>query len=295
MSLDVSRQIQRQSSLRRSAMAARRKTQPVRQAVYGGGRRAAETPDVHFRVVDEWTYDDTLVCAPLEHSELFDIETIRHEEPDHGPGGSIFAPIHTFVVESYITAARVVNQETAATGFGPGATCTITLKLPGENGGTQLTVASVVFRQDNPFPAPNASKPLAPILETVATAKATLQLTLVTVGEVDYIQLGIHLAKPPTLRVSDAAFAALKRLTPSLNYEADQLAVPKEQSQSRLVTIVNNPSVRERQIVVPRYRKGSVLRGRPFDAVLLESTGAFQVKWEDVNNDGRQFAKRFFS
>jgi hypothetical protein len=299
MSLDASRQVQRQSSLRRSAIESRRQTQPVRQAVYGGkGTSKPGETSVHFRIVDATTYPDTLFAIPLESVEGLEVETISYQVENLAAGSGFSGrPIHTFALKSWIVEARIVNGATVAAGFGTSGTSLIRLSLP------LGTVASKTYGASEPFPGANAADSLGRVEKFEAIAGNTLQLSVsnsvgVDLGafqvEVDYLTTPLDVLKPYTLRRSEDALAVLTQNGGGIVYAVDSFAVAAETMQSRRAT--TSDLVVERQVVVPRYRFGHIIRAVPLDADHWVDHGlGVSVVWEDLNIDGRQWAKRFFS
>lgn len=101
------------------------------------------------------------------------IKTIVHAVEDLGAGADVAArAIHAFDADGRITAARVVNQASAAAGIDAGNTCVITLAT------SVGTVASGTFDATTPFPDANAAHDLGAIANAHAAAGEVLTVTV---------------------------------------------------------------------------------------------------------------------
>lgn len=91
------------------------------------------------------------------------VKTVTHAVEDLSAGSDIAArAIHGFTEAAWVTAARVVNQATAAAGIDDANTCVVAVARGGQ------TVASATFNSTNTFPAANTAKTLG----TVSNARA---------------------------------------------------------------------------------------------------------------------------
>ncbi len=119
------------------------------------------------------------------------VKTITHSVEDLAAGADIAArAMHAFASSAWITAARVVNQATAAAGIDDSNTCVITLKI-----GAQTVVAET-FDSTTTFPDANEQQSLGAVSNTHAAKADEITLT-VTSGatadpgpflvEVDYV------------------------------------------------------------------------------------------------------------
>lgn len=119
------------------------------------------------------------------------IKTVTHVVEDLAAGVDIATrAIHVFQAEAWVTAARVVNQASAASGIDNSNPCVVVVATGAG------TVATTTFSAATPFPAPNTSFNLGTITNPNAAAGSVLTLS-VTNGttantgpflvEVDYV------------------------------------------------------------------------------------------------------------
>jgi hypothetical protein len=101
------------------------------------------------------------------------IKTVTHLVEDLTAGLDITArAVHAFGQAAWITAARVVNQSTAAAGINDANTCVVQLTI------AAATVAGKTFDTANPFPAVNAVAGMGAIAAPRAAAGNVLNVAV---------------------------------------------------------------------------------------------------------------------
>ncbi|MCO6437849.1 MAG: hypothetical protein J5J06_12225 [Phycisphaerae bacterium] len=101
------------------------------------------------------------------------VKTITYEVADLSAGQDVAArAIHSFGVEGWIVAARVVNESTAAAGIDASNTCVVQLATGAG------VVATKTFDNTTPFPAANASTSMGTISNAHAPAGTVLTLAV---------------------------------------------------------------------------------------------------------------------
>lgn len=140
-------------------------------------------------IVQDYVSANTIILRIDPHRKL--VKTVIHAVENLAAGADIAArAIHAFIVDGWITEARVVNQATSAAGIDDSNTCVITLAIDAG------TVVTETFDSTTTFPAANASKNLEALANENAAAGDVLTLA-VTNGtsadpgpflvEVDYV------------------------------------------------------------------------------------------------------------